>query len=325
MTNEFETLEAQEMLETAETFEEVETAEEQIEEETSETETQEAESEEPQDEPEDEVQEEQPKLQPAEIFKSKAAFYDEMVNKPMPLEICEIMQEYPKKPAVRIAELTQNIETLINTIGDEDFDTNQYLVWIVSNPKDKVVNTVKRLNGKDGLGIFIVKAYILNDVNIGFECLLKPELKEKVKRTVNTETAAKQLQKEYWETYKAVSDELQSEIQILEALPRHYQPVSIGVKGVQIMQTVNTQKHYIASEIGINNDKALFEKLLEHKEEIESEIGTLEWDSKETNKSAKVRKTYLIDINNPENHAQAAAEHVRMAEALTAIARRYLK
>ena len=311
--------------------------------ETEEVATEETETEEPQEETTDseenetddevnepeteetEVKEEEPKLKPSEICKSKAAFNDFILNNPMPLEICEIMQNYPQKPVVKIAELTQNIETLINTIGTEDFDTNQYLVWIVTRAKDEIVNTVKRLNGKEGLGIFIMRAYLYNDeTEIGFECLLKPELKEKVKRVINTETPAKQLQKEYWEVYKEVSDELQSEIQILEALPRHYQPVSIGVKGVQIMQTINTQKNYIASEIGINNDKTLFEKLLEHKEEIESEVGELEWDSKESNKSAKIRKTYPIDINNPENHEKAAEEHVKMAEALTAIARKYL-
>lgn len=303
---------------------------------------------------ETEVKEEEPKLKPSEICKSKAAFNDFILNNPMPLEICEIMQNYPKKPVVKIAELTQNIETLINTIGTEDFDTNQYLVWIVTRAKDEIVNTVKRLNGKDGLGIFIIRAYLYNDETesglraegvaclacdeqdntgkrpvyceqprLGFECLLKPELKEKVKRVINTETPAKQLQKEYWNTYFIVCDTLQSEIQVTP-LPRHYQPVSIGVKGVQIMQTINTQKNYIAAEIGINNDKTLFEKLLEHKEEIESEVGELEWDSKESNKSAKIRKTYPIDIISPENHEKAAEEHVKMAEELTAIARKYL-
>ena len=333
--NEFETLQEQETVETENFTDELETEEvateetetEEPQEETTDSEENETDDEvnEPETE-ETEVKEEEPKLKPSEICKSKAAFNDFILNNPMPLEICEIMQNYPQKPVVKIAELTQNIETLINTIGTEDFDTNQYLVWIVTRAKDEIVNTVKRLNGKEGLGIFIMRAYLYNDeTEIGFECLLKPELKEKVKRVINTETPAKQLQKEYWEVYKEVSDELQSEIQILEALPRHYQPVSIGVKGVQIMLTINTQKHYIAAEIGINNDKTLFEKLLEHKEEIESEVGELEWDSKESNKSAKIRKTYYIDINNPVNHEKAAEEHVKMAEALTAIARKYLK
>lgn len=286
----------------------------------------EVEVQEEQEEPETEVkEEEQPKLKPSEICKSKAAFNDFILNNPMPLEICEIMQNYPKKPVVKIAELTQNIETLINTIGTEDFDTNQYLVYVVTRAKDEIVNTVKRLNGKDGLGVFIIRAYLYNDeTEIGFECLLKPELKEKVKRVINTETPAKQVQLEYWKTYFDICDLMQPDLQVTP-LPRHYQPVSIGVKGVQIMQTINTQKNYIASEIGINNDKTLFEKLLEHKEEIESEVGELEWDSKETNKSAKIRKTYYIDINNPENHEKAAEEHVKMAEELRDIAIKYLK
>ena len=330
--NEFETLQEQETAETENFTDELETEEVEVEtEETETTDSEETETDDEVDEPETEEtevevqEEEQPKLKPSEICKSKAAFNDFILNNPMPLEICKIMQNYPKKPVVKIAELTQNIETLINTIGTEDFDTNQYLVWIVTRAKDEIVNTVKRLNGKDGLGIFIIRAYLYNDeTEIGFECLLKPELKEKVKRVVNTQTPAKQLQKEYWDTYFIVCDTLQSEIQVTP-LPRHYQPVSIGVKGVQVMQTINTQKKYIASEIGINNDKTLFEKLLEHKEEIESEVGELEWDSKESNKSAKIRKTYYIDINTPENHEKAAEEHVKMAEALRDIARKYLK
>ncbi len=44
-----------------------------------------------------------------------------------------------------------------------------------------------------------------------------------------------------------------------------------------------------------------------HKEEIEKEIGHLEWDSKENNKSSKIRKIFEIDINNSDNHKCAIA------------------
>ena len=60
------------------------------------------------------------------------------------------------------------------------------------------------------------------------------------------------------------------------------------------------------------------------KEEIEKEVGELEWDSKETNKSAKIRKVFPIDINNSKNHLKAAKEHIKMAEELKAIAHKYL-
>lgn len=255
-------------------------------------------------------------------FKTKAGFEDLMINNPMPLAICEVINTYPEKETVRIAELTQNIETLMNMIGGDDYNPNQYLVWIVSNPRDKVLNTVKRLNGKGGLDLFIFKAS-LNEDKIEFECLLKPEVKEKIKRTVNTETPAKLLQKAYWDIYFEECDKEQSEMQI-DPKPRHYQNVSIGKAGVQILQTINTQSNYVASEIAINSNKEIFNKLFENKEEIEKEIGELEWDSKETNKSAKIRKTFPIDINNQKNHKKAAKEHIKMAEELKAIAYKYL-
>ena len=258
------------------------------------------------------------------VFKTKAGFEDYMVNNPMPVEICEVMSGYPQKPITRIAELTQSIDTLLNKVGDETFNPNQYLVWITVNPKDKIVNTIKTLNGNGGLGIFIFKTS-LNDNETTFECLLKPQLKEKAKRTVNTETPAKQLQQSIWEKYIEICDASEyPDMQIKEALPRHYQPISIQIAGVQILQTLNTQKGYVASELAINNDKEIFNRLLEHKAEIEEELGGLEWDSKENNKSAKIRKTYYIDINNSENHEQAINELIKMGADLKTIAHKYL-
>ena len=221
-----------------------------------------------------------------DVFKSKAAFEDFMVNQPMPVEICDVMSNYPQKETTRIAELTQHIELLIDKIGEDGFNPNQYLVWIVTCPKDKIVNTVKNLNGKGRLEVFIFRAY-LNEDKPEFECLLKPELKEKRKRTVNTETPAKQLQKAYWEVYFEECDKEQSEMQVTP-YPRHYQNVPIGKAGIQILQTINTRDNYVAAELAINNNKEIFNTLLDHKEEIESEIGKLEWDSKENNKSAKI-------------------------------------
>lgn len=261
-----------------------------------------------------------------EIFKSRANFESYMLEQPMPAEICETMQGYQKKDVGRIAELTQNFQTFLNKVGDGNFNPKQYLVWIVTNPKEEIVNTMRVINqsSTNGLEIFIFKAS-LNEDKIDFECVLKPELVVKQKREVNTNTPSKQLQKAYWETYISECDMSDyPDMQIKEALPRHYQNVSIGKAGVQILQTINTQNNYVASEISINNNKDIFEKLLDHKEEIEKEIGKLEWDSKENTKSSKIRKIFNIDVNNSENHTTAAREQVKMGAELKNIVHKYL-
>jgi len=262
----------------------------------------------------------------AETLKSRVNFEELVLNSPMPVEVCNFLNQYPQKGIERIADLTQNFDTLMNKVGDESFNVIQtpYLVWFITSEKEKIMRALNVINkGDTALKIFVFKAYNLNDYEIGFECLLKPDLKEKTKRTVNTDTPAKQLQKAYWEVYFTECDEEQSEMQVTP-YPRHYQNVSIGKAGIQILQTINTQNNYVASELAINNNKEIFNILFEHKEEIESEVGELEWDSKETNKSAKIRKVFPIDINNSKNHLKAAKEHIKMAEELKAIAHKYL-
>lgn len=260
------------------------------------------------------------------VFKSRANFEDYMNNSPLPVEICQAMQNYQKKNVEKIAELTQNFQTFLNKVGDANFNPKQYLVWIVTNPKTEILNTMRIINqnGTNGLEIFIFKAF-LNEDKMAFECLLKPELVVKKKRDVNTNTPSKQLQKAMWEKYIDICDASEyPDMQIKEAAPQHYQNISIGKAGVQILQTINTQNKYVASEISINNNKEIFAKLFEHKEKIEKEIGGLEWDSKENVKSAKIRKIFNIDINKSENHEKAILELVKMGAELKAIIHKYL-
>ncbi len=265
-----------------------------------------------------------------QALKSKQKFMEYFENN-TPEVITATLAKYQSKSGkivVTICDLTQNIETLLNALSNQtvfNLPKMPYIVWIVTSPKEPIMNLLKFINdnsNNNGLGIFVFKAF-LNGDKMGFECLLKPEYKEKTKRVINTDTPVKQLQKEYWEVYFNECDNEQSQMQV-DPQPRHYQNVPIGKAGVQILQTINTQKNYVASEIAINNNKEIFNKLFEHKDEIEQEVGELEWDSKENNKSSKIRKIFPIDINDKANHLEASKEHIKMAEELNAIAHKYL-
>lgn len=263
----------------------------------------------------------------AEVLKSKQNF-SSFIELNTQKVIEDLLEGYPNRTIRTIyPQLTPNSEGLVELLKQFESIKKGYLFWFIANEKEDLLKIPRQLNELfvGGSGIFVVKAN-LNEDKIEFECLLKPELVTKQSRVINTDTVAKQLQKSYWETYIPTCLESDyTEMQIKDALPRHYQNISIGVGGVQILQTINTQNNYVASEIAISNKKEIFEKLLEHKEEIESEIGELEWDSKENVKSAKIRKTFKIDINNPENHEKAILEHVKMGTELMLIAKKYLK
>ena len=123
----------------------------------------------------------------------------------------------------------------------------------------------------------------------------------------NDNTHAKIIQNEYWKKYLEITGRK------ISPGPRHYQRISVGKSGVEIMQTVNTAKNYVATEILIRENKDLYTRFLENKEKIEQEIGALDWRENEGKKSSRIRKTYNIDINNEETWEDAISIHDKMA------------
>lgn len=259
-----------------------------------------------------------------EALKSREKFSKYIEKNAEPV-IEEILKEYPHRGIhILKPQLTPASDILLEELAKFSSIQKTYLFWFVANEKDWIFQAVKTLNEglKGNCGIFVIKA-VLNGDKMDFECLLKPQIQEKKTRVVNTNTPAKQLQFEYWQAYFEKCDELQSEMQVNPA-PRHYQYIGIGKKGVQIMQTVSTVDKYIATELSINNDKSIFHKLEEHKEQIEKALGTLEWHIKDGVDSCKIRKTIRYDISNEIIKSAKAEEHIKLAEQFKKVFSKYL-
>ena len=222
-------------------------------------------------------------------------------------------------------QLTQSPEGLINAAGALVDEQKAYIFWFIANEKEDLLKIAKTLNNffdKNYCGIFVIKT-ILNGDKMDFECLLKPELSDKKSYTRNENTPAKIFQKEYWEKYFEICDALQSEMQV-NPKPQHFQYLPMGKRGVQIMQTVNTKLGFVATEIFINNNQSIFEKLLEHKVEIEEELGFLEWQPIEGKKSSRIRKTLGVNILKEENIERAVKLQIKTAEDFKKVFLKYL-
>lgn len=266
-------------------------------------------------------------ITPIEVLKSRQNFADYIYQNTETLTR-NLLLDYPSRPLnVIYPQLTQSTDGLMEAVSRLNGNQKAYIFWFIVNEKEDLKNIAITLNNyfdKNYCGIFIIKA-VLNEDKIEFEPILKPELNVKQKREVNTNTPSKQLQKKYWDKYIELCDASEyPEMQIKYALPRHYQYISIGKADIQILQTINTAKNYVASEIAINNNKSIYESFFNVKDEIEAETGKLEWYCKENNKSAKIRKVFEIDVNNPENHNKAILEHIKMGAELKAIIYKYL-
>ena len=106
--------------------------------------------------------------------------------------------------------------------------------------------------------------------------------------------------------------------------PRHYQYIGIGKKGVQIMQTINTVEKYVATELFINNDKEIFNKLVEYKNEIEEIFGVLDWQKLEDKKSSRIRRSLGIDISNTQEIETGINFQIQTAEEFKKVFSKYL-
>lgn len=260
------------------------------------------------------------------VLKTKANF-ENFIQEYQPAVITSTLAEYPKadgRTVLTICDLTQNINSLLNKLNDpivKGLPQPPLVAWLVTSEKEEVQNLLNIMNkstNKNDIKTFVFKAALNdNESDIDIECILKPDCNER-KSQRNDETPAKLLQLAYWEEYNEQSDKK------ITPAPRHYQALSIGKGGVQIYQTVNTAEKYVATEILIREDKTIYEKLLEHKEEIEKELGELDWQKLEEKKSSRIRKKIEADITGEESKKEAAKAHIEMAKEFKRVFSQYL-
>lgn len=258
-----------------------------------------------------------------QAFKSRKNFED-FVKDCDKDDIIRTLADYPQadgKIIATVTELTQSADTFATTLAEiKNYKQPPFIVWIVANEKENLLQYVNNLNKFliKGCGIFVFKA-CLNGNKMAFESLIKPHKAEK--RNLNTNT--KQLQAGYWQKYFEICDSLESDMQVKPA-SQHWQYIPIGKAGVSIQLTINTQQNYIGCELLINNNKEIFYTLEKSKEKIEKKLGKLDWQELQGKKSSRIRKVYSIDITEETNWESAVKEQIRMAEEFKSTFAKYL-
>jgi len=258
-----------------------------------------------------------------QAFKSRKNFED-FVKDCDKGDIIRTLADYPQaegKVIATVAELTQSADTLISTLAEiQRYKQPPFIVWVVANEKENLVQSIKSLNSflVKGCGIFLFKAH-LNANKMAFETIVQPQ--KITKRHSKTDT--KQLQLNYWTKYFEICDKLESDLQVKPA-SQHWQYIPIGKTGVSIQLTINTQQNHIGCELLINNDKEIFYSLENSKEKIEKQLGELDWQELKGKKSSRIRKVYSTDITKAENWETAIKEQIRMAEEFKSTFAKYL-
>ena len=243
----------------------------------------------------------------ADVFKSRQNFLDYIEANSSEI-ISQLLENYPKRSMhIVYPQLTQSSEGLINAAGKLVDEQKAYIFWFIANEKEDLLKIAKTLNNffdKNYCGIFVIKAF-LNVDKIEFNCILKPE------HSINRNTPCKIIQKQYWEKYFEICDEMALDLQVNPQY-QHWQYLPMHKRRVCLMLSVSIQKEYIGVDLVIS-DKTIYKYLYNIKDKIEAELGKLEWINEPNNKTTKIRKTLTYDVSDLNIQAKAVKDHIDLA------------
>jgi len=253
-----------------------------------------------------------------EALKSKQKF-TEYIQEHSNEVIKDLLLDYPYRLInVVYPQLTASPEGLVEAVNKLKFNDKAYIFWFIANEKEDLTRVVTILNQKSdkkSFGIFIIKAS-LNGDKMEFNCILKPE------HSINKNTPCKVMQKQYWEKYFEICDEMALDLQVNPQY-QHWQYLPMNKRRVCLMLSVSIQKEYIGVDLVIS-DKTIFKYLYNLKDKIEAELGRLEWVNELNNKTTKIRKTLPYDVSDLTIQEQAVKEHINLALRFKEVFSKYL-
>lgn len=266
---------------------------------------------------------ETPKITAIEAMKSNKNF--EIFLSDTPVAIISELANYPaaeNKTIVQISELTQNRNSFFEVFSSKKYGNKKSLmiVWIANTIKEDILNAARLMNERtdNNFGIFVFKADLVGS-GMKFECVLKPEYKEK-----QAKARGNDFNLEFWKKYFDIAKARNSKI-VAKPNDRQFKTISAGKSGISIMQTVSREQLQLGSEIYIQNNKETYEKLYSKKAEIEKELGcSLVWLKLENKKASRIVKYIKANLLDNVEMQSAINEQIEIGEKLKEIVAKYL-
>ena len=173
------------------------------------------------------------------------------------------------------------------------------IIWVVKDVRDEHRQAIDWLNEHtvEDIEFYLIQVELWQIADSPFapkfKIVSKPNDWTKTVRnsadTTNlTETKLKQL--EFWNMLKDYAKKTNSKIRLQKGLPQQWTNISIGSSRAHIALTVNSRENLFGTELYMNNDKDLYNHLLDNKDEIEKELGEkMEWMELQGRKASRIR------------------------------------
>ena len=185
------------------------------------------------------------------------------------------------------------------------------MIWIVKNAREEHRAAIEYLNNNtvDGIGFFLIEIQLWSIDGsapaVMFNVVEQPNDWTKAAKQPSSGGGgeAVQIKYSYWSNFNdyvnAARKDFLKSFSLRKPSSDHWYSLAIGSSKAHLEMLVNTRANVIAVELYINDSKETFDKCYDHKEEIETVIGTtLDWRRLDDKKASRILLERKADIQN---------------------------
>ena len=209
------------------------------------------------------------------------------------------------------------------------------IVWIVKEAREEHRSAIEWLNNHtdEKIGFFLIElhAYKIGDSLPApkFEVIEQPNdfIKTNKTSSANTEESRRAVErKEFWTRFNEVIVENGKPFNVRKATTDHWYDIAIGTSEAHIAINLVNKDHQIVLEVYISNNKALFDKLFECKDEIEAKLEMkFEWDRLDSKKACRIKHIiYGLNFDDHSNYDDLMSEIIDKATRMRNIFKLYI-
>lgn len=211
----------------------------------------------------------------------------------------------------------------------------QIIVWIVKDAREEHRQAIDWLNAHtdENSEFYLIRIELWQIENSPFapkfEIISKPNDWTKAVRSSTdtselTDTKIQQL--EFWTQFKEYGKRAQTTLRFQKSYPQHWTNISIGSSEAHIALTIHSREDMFGVELYIPDNKDLYQKLLTHKNKIESELNEIpEWMELPTKKASRIRILKEGNFEDPKKWEESFEWILKQAEKFYSVFPKYFR
>lgn len=186
----------------------------------------------------------------------------------------------------------------------------EVIVWIVKRARDEHRQAIEWLNQHtdDNIGFFLleIELWQIGDSKKAprFNIVERPNDWAKTMKTIGGMSDTEKLQLDFWTGFNETMNNNEGFIKLFrtrKAAPQHWYDLSIGSSAYHLCLTTYLKKHTIGVDLYIVDDKNLFRKFCQHKDEISTMLQSeVEWRESDAKKACRILIETSINLQNCE-------------------------